>query len=111
MSTYILIDEALECLAHAASEPGAQVVVQRMITRMLTIGESPAINPDPAKRSEKTDPETLLKRRKPPISRAERVGSGWITIPEALSLDKAHAVRIFEAVGAWRQVKFDSCAA
>lgn len=38
----------------------------------LTIGESPAINPAPAKRSEKIDPETILKRRKPPISRAER---------------------------------------
>lgn len=36
MSPHILIDEALECLEHPASEPGAQVVVQRMITRMLT---------------------------------------------------------------------------
>ena len=36
MSPHILIDEALECLAHPASEPGAQIVVQRMITRMLT---------------------------------------------------------------------------
>ncbi|MFV3015391.1 hypothetical protein ACM9HO_06770 [Pseudomonas sp. KHB2.9] len=38
----------------------------------LTIGKSPAINPDPAKRSELIDPTTILKRRKPPISRAER---------------------------------------
>lgn len=38
----------------------------------LTIGESPAINPDPAKRSETIDPTTILKRRKPLISRAER---------------------------------------
>ncbi|WP_456015742.1 hypothetical protein [Pseudomonas fluorescens] len=38
----------------------------------LTIGESPAINPAPAKRSTKIDPETILKRRKPPITRAER---------------------------------------
>ncbi|AQY67464.1 MAG: hypothetical protein WBI95_09855 [Pseudomonas veronii] len=37
-----------------------------------TIGKSPVINPDPAKRSEKIDPETILKRRKPPITRAER---------------------------------------
>ncbi|MDR8369282.1 hypothetical protein NM213_05070 [Pseudomonas lactis] len=38
----------------------------------LTIGDSPAINPPPPKRSNKIDPETILKRRKPPISRAER---------------------------------------
>lgn len=38
----------------------------------LTIGESPAINPDPAKRSEMIDPTTILNRRKPPITRAER---------------------------------------
>ena len=38
----------------------------------LTIGDSPAINPDPAKRSELIDPTTILKRRKPPITRAER---------------------------------------
>lgn len=37
-----------------------------------TIGDSPEINPDPAKRSEFIDPATILKRRKPPISRAER---------------------------------------
>ncbi|MGQ7862547.1 MULTISPECIES: hypothetical protein [unclassified Pseudomonas] len=36
MSPHILIDEALEALEHPASEPGAQVVVQRMITNMLT---------------------------------------------------------------------------
>lgn len=36
MSPHILIDEALEALAHPASEPGAQLVVQRMITNMLT---------------------------------------------------------------------------
>jgi hypothetical protein len=35
-------------------------------------GESPEINPQPPKRSTKIDPETILKRRKPPISRAER---------------------------------------
>lgn len=38
----------------------------------LTIGDSPPINPDPGKRSTKIDPETILKRRKPPITRAER---------------------------------------
>ncbi len=35
-------------------------------------GDSPLINPPPPKRSTKIDPETILKRRKPPISRAER---------------------------------------
>ena len=36
MSPHILIDEALEALEHPASEPGAQSVVVRMITNMLT---------------------------------------------------------------------------
>ncbi|USW94219.1 hypothetical protein NHF39_23225 [Pseudomonas proteolytica] len=35
-------------------------------------GESPSINPPPPPRSTKIDPETILKRRKPPITRAER---------------------------------------
>lgn len=38
----------------------------------LTIGKSPAINPAPAKRSEKIDPETVLKRKPRPLSLAER---------------------------------------
>ncbi|WP_321354627.1 hypothetical protein [Pseudomonas extremaustralis] len=33
---------------------------------------SPPSNPVPPKRSAKIDPETILKRRKPPITRAER---------------------------------------
>jgi len=33
------------------------------------------------------------------------VASGWIAIPEAVSLDEAHAARIFDAVGAWNQQK------
>lgn len=35
-------------------------------------GESPAINPKHPKRTAKIDPETILKRRKPSITRAER---------------------------------------
>jgi hypothetical protein len=35
-------------------------------------GESPALNPPPAKRSTNIDPETILKRRKPVLTRAER---------------------------------------
>jgi hypothetical protein len=38
----------------------------------LFIGDSPAINPEPAKRSETIDPTTILKRRKPILTRAER---------------------------------------
>ncbi|TKK11774.1 hypothetical protein PflCFBP13510_12290 [Pseudomonas fluorescens] len=38
----------------------------------IYLGQSPAINPPPAKRSTNIDPDTILKRRKPPISRAER---------------------------------------
>jgi hypothetical protein len=34
--------------------------------------ESPPINPEPAKRSSKIDPETVLKRRPKPISAADR---------------------------------------
>jgi len=36
MSPHILIDEALEALEHPGIEPAAQIVVQRMITNMLT---------------------------------------------------------------------------
>ena len=38
----------------------------------IYLGESPAINPPPPKRSTKIDPETILKRRKPSITAAER---------------------------------------
>ena len=36
MSPHILIDEALAALEHPGIEPTAQIVVQRMITNMLT---------------------------------------------------------------------------
>lgn len=35
----------------------------------------------------------------------QMVASGWIAIPESVSLDEAHAAKIFEAVGAWNQHK------
>lgn len=38
----------------------------------IYLGESPAIDPPPPKRSTKIDPETILKRRKPILTRAER---------------------------------------
>ena len=44
-------------------------------------------------------------------NQSQMVASGWIAIPAAMSLDEQHAARIFEAVGAWHQVKVDSCAA
>lgn len=44
-------------------------------------------------------------------NQSQMVASGWIAIPDTMSLDEAHAARIFEAVGAWYQVKVDSCAA
>jgi len=44
-------------------------------------------------------------------NQSQIVASGWIAIPDAVSLDEAHAARIFEAVGAWRQLKVDSFAA
>lgn len=33
------------------------------------------------------------------------VASGWIAIPDVVSLDEAQAYRIFVAVGAWNQLK------
>lgn len=44
-------------------------------------------------------------------NQSQIVASGWIAIPEVISLDEAHAARIFEAVAAWNQQKVDSCAA
>ncbi|PIB51800.1 hypothetical protein AOA57_02850 [Pseudomonas sp. 2588-5] len=62
----------IEFRREKALELSSQVRQHLAAGGKLTIGESPAINPDPAKRSEKIDPDTILKRRKPPISRAER---------------------------------------
>ncbi|VVN78542.1 hypothetical protein [Pseudomonas fluorescens] len=62
----------IEFRREKALELSSQVHQHLAAGGKLTIGESPAINPAPAKRSAKIDPETILKRRKPPISRAER---------------------------------------
>lgn len=35
----------------------------------------------------------------------QMVASGWIAIPDLVSLDQDQAFRIFEAVGAWNQLK------
>lgn len=55
--------------------------------------------------------EHCYKKLRDEANQSQMVASGWIAIPEAMSLDQAHAARIFEAVGAWHQVKVDSCAA
>jgi hypothetical protein len=55
--------------------------------------------------------EHCYKKLRDEANQSQMVASGWIVIPEAISLDEAHAARIFEAVGAWCQVKVDSCAA
>lgn len=62
----------IEFRREKALELSSQVHQHLAAGGKLTIGKSPAINPPPAKRSEFIDPATILKRRKPPITRAER---------------------------------------
>lgn len=62
----------IEFRREKALELSSQVHQHLVAGGKLTIGDSPAINPDPAKRSELFDPTTILKRRKPLITRAER---------------------------------------
>lgn len=38
-------------------------------------------------------------------NQAQMIASGWIAIPDIISLNEEHAARIFEAVGSWNQVK------
>ncbi|AJP53333.1 hypothetical protein [Pseudomonas simiae] len=62
----------IEFRREKALELSSQVRQHLAAGGRLTIDDSPAINPAPAKRSEFIDPATILKRRKPPITRAER---------------------------------------
>ncbi|MBB4813885.1 hypothetical protein HNP03_002512 [Pseudomonas rhodesiae] len=62
----------IEFRREKALELSSQVLRHLAAGGKLTIGDSPAINPPPPKRSTKIDPETILKRRKPPITAAER---------------------------------------
>ena len=55
--------------------------------------------------------EHCYKQLRDEANQSQMVASGWIAIPETLSLDEEHAKRIFEAVGAWHKVKVDSCPA
>ena len=62
----------IEFRREKAQELSSQVRRHLAAGGKFSIGDSPAINPDPAKRSETIDPTSILKRRKPPITRAER---------------------------------------
>ncbi|MHA4979005.1 hypothetical protein ACX0K2_21180 [Pseudomonas extremorientalis] len=62
----------IEFRREKALELSSQVQRHLAAGGKLTIGDSPPMNSDPAKRSEFIDPATILKRRKPPITRAER---------------------------------------
>lgn len=69
ISNFLNLVEQQRQLADSISERTAQFLAA---SGRIDQGESPAINPPPPKRSAKIDPETILKRRKPPITRAER---------------------------------------
>lgn len=62
----------IEFRREKALEHSSQVRQHLAAGGKFSIGDSPAINPDPAKRSETIDPTTILKRRKPILTRAER---------------------------------------
>jgi len=44
--------------------------------------------------------EHCYKKLRESANQSQMVASGWIAIPEVMSLDEAHTARIFEAVGA-----------
>lgn len=69
ISNHQTIVEAHRPLSDAINAKVAQFLASG---GQIVQGESPAINPPPAKRSAKIDPETILKRRKPAITAAER---------------------------------------
>lgn len=62
----------IEYRREKAMELSIQVQQHLAAGGRITIGESPAINPEPAKRSEKIDPETVLKRKPRKLTLAER---------------------------------------
>ena len=49
--------------------------------------------------------EHCYKQLRDAANQNQMVASGWIAIPESISLEEDHAARIFEAVGAWNQQK------
>lgn len=62
----------VEKLRPDAESISARVALYLAAGGKITQGESPAINPLPAERSTKIDPETILKRRPKALSRSER---------------------------------------
>lgn len=63
----------------AADALSAQVSQYLAAGGQYTLAESAPINPEPAKRSEKIDPETVLKRKTRCISPAGRKQLRWMT--------------------------------
>ena len=49
--------------------------------------------------------EHCYKQLRDAANQNQMVASGWIAIPETISLEEDHAAQIFEAVGAWSQQK------
>ena len=49
--------------------------------------------------------EHCYKQLRDTANQSQMVASGWIAIPEPISLEEDHAARVFEAVGAWSQQK------
>ena len=49
--------------------------------------------------------EHCYKELRASANQNQMVASGWLAIPDIVSLDEAHAALIFEAVGAWNQQK------
>ncbi|WP_236202504.1 hypothetical protein [Pseudomonas carnis] len=49
--------------------------------------------------------EHCYKQLRDAANQNQMVASGWIAIPESISLEEDHAARIFEAVSAWNQQK------
>lgn len=69
LSNHLSLVEQHRQDAYSISERTAQFLAADGTVAQLP---SPPSNPVPPKRSAKIDPETTLKRRKPPITRAER---------------------------------------
>lgn len=49
--------------------------------------------------------EHYYKQLRDSANQNQMVASGWIAIPESISLQEGHAARIFKAVGTWAQQK------
>ena len=62
----------IECRRDKAQELSNQVAQHLAAGGRFSRAELAVINPPPAERSTKVDPATVLKRRKPAISAAER---------------------------------------